>query len=260
MPSHDMIPDPEEMHDHLVSTLKEIPNRLGPVGRDLETDSGIIQAKCKSFTERYGDDPDNWELDISPNWVFDLEDGHDFESSQGKAVIGGHIVVEEGEYQEYSFNLSILQKEYGPRDVEMDKAVNGALCCSVDNHDTWTIVRRFHFDIDSGEADHEAKPVSHFQTGGKFPDGHGIPRDIHYCRTELDKPRIQYPPMDLVLVLDMVLDQYTNLSPNRDKHWTNLVSKSERVLWAPYYKEIGSRYIRGDFNDIATDLMKNSNV
>ncbi|MFB6186908.1 MAG: hypothetical protein ABEI86_08590, partial [Halobacteriaceae archaeon] len=147
-----------------------------------------------------------------------------------------------------------------PNGSRVEKEVNGALCCPVEHEDKWTVVRRFHFDIDSGGEGHEPKPVSHIQTGGNISDGHGIYEDFHYCRTELDKPRIQYPPMDIVLVLDLILDQYSNLISNRDRDWKSLVSRSEETLWAPYYKEIGSRYIRGEFTDIATDLMKNSSV
>ncbi|MFB6186909.1 MAG: hypothetical protein ABEI86_08595, partial [Halobacteriaceae archaeon] len=87
-----MIPDPQDLFDHLSSTLHEVPNRLGNVDRDLRTSPDKILFTCREFVEN-NDDPDNWELDISPNWRFKIEDPRDFEKSQGQAVIGGHIVV-----------------------------------------------------------------------------------------------------------------------------------------------------------------------
>ena len=257
MSSHDMIPDPQDMFEHLKSTLDEVPDRLGTVNSDLRTPLEQIQFTLQNFV-RNSDDPDNWELDISPNWRFEIEDSRDFEKSEGQAVIGGHIVVEDGEYKQYSFNLSILQRDNQPGSGMLEKEVNGALCCPVDHSEKWTMVRRFHFDIDSGGGPHESKPVCHLQTGGNISDGHGISKDFHYCRTELDKPRIQYPPMDLVLVLDMLLDQYVNLANNRDKHWKSLVFKSEKVLWAPYYSKFGSRYLgSSDPPKPAREMIKN---
>lgn len=243
------------MFEHLGATLDEIPGRLGKINRQLVTRSEAIEAKCRQFKRRY-EDEDNWTLDISPNWQFKIEDGRDFSSSEGRAVVGGKIEVEGGQYKQYSLNLSILQKGYRtPTGTAPD--VNGPLCCSHDWNDKWTMVRRFHFDVDVGGPGEEPKPVCHLQTGGNMGSPGDIPQRFHYCRTELDKPRIPHPPMDLVLILDLILDQYGNLASYRDKDWHGLVLRCEEELWGPYFDHLGSRYRAGGPSRVAADVISN---
>lgn len=255
MPGHELIPEPASMFEHLKATLDEIPGRLGNINRQLVTASEAVEAKCRQFNSRYDND-DYWVLDISPNWQFKIEDARDFSSSEGRAVVGGRIEVEEGHYKQYSLNLSILQKGYRAL-AETAPEVNGPLCCSHDWNDEWTMVRRFHFDIDVGGHGEEPKPVCHLQTGGNMGAPGDIPQRFHYCRTELDKPRIPHPPMDLVLVLDLILDQYGNLSSYRDREWHGLVIRSEEKLWGPYFDHLGSRYRADGPRHVAADIISN---
>jgi len=256
MPGHDLIPEPASMFEHLNATLDEIPGRLGKIDRQLVTHSEAIEAKCRQFKRRY-DDEDNWTLNISPNWQFKIEDGRDFASSEGMAVVGGRVQVRDGEYEIYSFNLSILQKGYGAPGGTAMTGVNQSLCCSYDFNETWTMVRRFHFDVDVGGPGEEPKPVCHLQTGGKMANADDIVHRLHYCRTELDKPRIPHPPMDLVLILDLILEQYGNLASYRDKNWHGLVLRSEEELWGPYFDHLGSRYRAGGPSRVAVDIISN---
>lgn len=123
--------------------------------------------------------------------------------------------------------------------ISSGASLNVDSCCLNMYRDKKRIVRRFHFD--SHFADN-IKPTSHIQYGGKFPDNERH-RDCHYCLEYfLENPRFHYPPMDLVLVLDLILREFeTPLKKwTRENYWRGLVFKSQELCWKDYWnKSIG---------------------
>jgi hypothetical protein len=258
MPDYsDLVPEPDVFYGHLNRTLEELPDRIGNFRGELVTPEEIVESTCREFS---GQDPENWELDISPNWQFKLTESRDFKNTDGRAVIGGNVTVSEGNYEQCSFNLSILQRGEPDRDPGERGEINKRLCCIEDRSDRWNMVRRFHFDMDIGGSDDEAKPVCHLQTGGKMSGSSGIYEELHYCRTRLKKPRIPHPPMDLALILDMLFSQYSNLQPYRDTTWLGFVKRSEYMLWKHFFEGFSGRYTvdnPSDIDDAAMDVVRN---
>lgn len=252
MSSPNLIPDAEDLHQHFASTIEEVPARIGSIGTDLATNRDLIEYHCFEFQDQTSTD---WELKLSPNWEFKIQDERDFSSSEGRAVVGADLEVVDGDYQRCSFNLSIIQRGHQITGEAGEGDVNRVLCCVEDREDTWTMVRRFHFDMDPGRPGEEAKPVCHLQTGGNVGSAGDISGEFHYCRTRLDKPRIPHPPMDLVLILDLLFSQYPNLNQYRDSNWMSLVKRSERKLWQPYFQVVGDRYQADDLSRVAMDVI-----
>ncbi len=103
------------------------------------------------------------------------------------------------------------------------------------------IVRRFHFDFQP----YDEFPASHLQYGGKFKSGDV--GDCHYCLEHtLDRPRVHFPPMDLLLVLDLFMRQFQiGLKIfGKDKGWIELLKCSETTWWTDYFKDIAGHFNR----------------
>jgi hypothetical protein len=242
------------------STLKQIPARMESLGNDaLVTDTGQIWGQCEDIDRE--DDPENWSFSISPNWVFKINDQRDFEDSgEGYAVIGCDIMTDDGVIERCSFTLSILQNGV-PVPTPDTAELNRQLCCGDVSGIDYHVVRRLHFDVDPTNS-HSSKPVCHLQEGGKVSgttDFDSLLEEgetVHYCRSNIKKPRVPHPPMDLVLVLDTVFSQYSNLIRYRDSNWKGLVRESESELWDPYLNHMSGRYASGDDDfDLANDVV-----
>lgn len=254
MPEYVLIPDPEELHDHFSETLDKIPGMMGTLGGNLETDIDQVEFQCRQFDE---DSSSDWNFNFTPNWEFVIEDGRDFPGDPGRAIVGADIAIREGEYQRCSFNMSILQKSRDFPSSAGRERVNQRACCAIDRAEKWTMVRRYQFDMDPGVQSEEQKPICHLQTGGNVGGPGDFDGEFHYCRASMKKPRIPHPPMDLILVLDLLFSQYENLREKRDSDWLGLVERSERRLWKPFYNHWGSRYLRSGFEEVGMDFVAN---
>ena len=101
------------------------------------------------------------------------------------------------------------------------------------------IVRRFHFDYQPFD---NVKPDFHIQYGGKFKEDHGLGA-CHYCLEHfIDEPRLFFPPMDLVLVFDLMLHAFkTDLDKIKgETDWKGIVRKSQQYLWNGYWQKLDS--------------------
>ncbi len=110
----------------------------------------------------------------------------------------------------------------------------GDSCCRVSQKTGKRIVRKFHFDLQPGN---QKIPPSHLQYGGNPPNSIPNGMNSHYCLEPfLENPRIQYFPMDYLLVLDLALREFdTPLNDMvEERSWNNLVSKSQKVWWVNY--------------------------
>ncbi|WP_455450017.1 hypothetical protein [Natrinema thermotolerans] len=259
--SHDnLLPDPEELYDHLVSEFSYFRSlESGEFSRNLDHVKMVHERLKKS-------DPENWTLNLSPNWVLDIGGKHadtvqsrDFGENKGKAVIGGIIKVSDGSFEEYSLSLSFLaQKNTEARGREENEHIGAPCCWSRDDiEEDWRIARRYHFDIDMGDNDDESKPVSHLQSGGKFQKEHLQWPDPHYCQSPLDKPRLPHPPMDPILILHMLATQYESLRGIIQHQWENHVRAAEDKLWEPYHSTISDWYSIRDQGETFASYIEN---
>jgi len=110
-------------------------------------------------------------------------------------------------------------------------------CCLKSQGNQRRIVRRFHFDYQPQSKGH---PVSHLQYGGKFPT---VPEysAYHYCIEDfIENPRFHYPPIDIVLLLDMLLNEFpTSLSRlSSEREWRGYVLKSQNLWWKGYVDDL----------------------
>jgi hypothetical protein len=110
------------------------------------------------------------------------------------------------------------------------------------------LVSSFHLDRDKGEESSEPHPVYHFQFGGrKIRDlkkednsfGHLINMDI---------PRINHHPMDIVLAVDFALSNFKTSKWNeliQNGQYSGLVRKRQEHCLKPYFLTLSSKWDSG---------------
>lgn len=86
-------------------------------------------------------------------------------------------------------------------------------------------------------------PEYHFTFGGNKMEEKG---DIFGNCLILPSPRISYPPMDAILGIDFILQNYLALPKRRkvmgDSRYKEIVFNSQIRLWKPYYTSITSKW------------------
>lgn len=237
-----LLPEPEELHSHLLDQFDF-----------LKDQGGFSSPHSDHYESIYYDlkqsNPRNWALDITPNWAFrlDLPDfiietnpSRDFAIEDGWAIIGGNIDVSGGNYREYALHLSFLASEK----EEVRGGIHGGPCCWRGEEHDWDyrVAKQYHFDIDPGRNPNGAKPIAHFQSQGSFKQER-LPtklnnKDIHYCSTPLDKPRLVHPPMDPILLLQIISEQYGGPESMSSEHWDPMVIDAESLLWTGYFSGV----------------------
>jgi hypothetical protein len=154
-------------------------------------------------------------LSIAPPWRIPITDDKDFRDHPGHLLLGGKIEVRNCRFWFYSF----------------------ALCIVTNNN----IARRFHFDIDTGKGK-AIKPKCHMQYGGEAKHELRYYPTLNYGLEEwMSTPRLPYPPLDIVILIDFLLRQInTPLSQKfaKEPNWTSLVRKSEKLRLKEYYNQI----------------------
>lgn len=259
-PPGKLLPDHANLYSRLVAELEFLKSQPGSFSRNKDR----IE-RCLS--ELRNGEEDNWTLNIDPNWTVRIKvpeliarsnQSRDFAIKDGLAVIGGLIDVSGGEFTEYSLNLAFLAEQ----DSENRGQDINAPCCWRGHHDDqWRVAKRYHFDVDPGNEGDENKPITHLQSRGEFDvdhlPSHLIKQGVHYCATPLDKPRLPYPPMDPVLLLQMVLDQYNCPKQLETEHWTSEVMTSEEELWSRYYNRISEQFSSSDRSESFDTLLSN---
>jgi hypothetical protein len=157
-------------------------------------------------------------------------------------LIGGKIEGEGDEIVFSSFSVCITFTTESSNPVEPTKtssytrALNVTSCCLNLYRNKKRIVRRFHFDF---QRDNHNIPTSHVQYGGKFPESEQY-KECHYCLEHfLENPRFHYPPMDLVLLFDLIIREFkTPLKKwTQENDWRGLVFKSQELWWKDYWNK-----------------------
>lgn len=231
----EQIPAPDELYNHLKPAIQKLEANSHQIP---DADDSIAGALRSAKTDLEEASVDSWELSFDPFLIFDLSSSRDYPNGNGQARLGTHIKVKDGEYEMFSSTLLLAIKQEGhDPPTELD------YCCidRATRDESWKtlyhVLEQIHWDFDTGRESDELKPACHFQIGGKIPDEafDSDYEEYHYCSNGLDKPRIPHPPMDPILILNMLVDQYESLESFNQYEWTGMVKQGEETLWNPYF-------------------------
>ncbi|TKT93340.1 hypothetical protein [Dyadobacter frigoris] len=93
-------------------------------------------------------------------------------------------------------------------------------------------------------------PLYHFSFGGEKMEGMG--EDLIGNTIILPAPRLMHPPMDAVLAIDFILQNYFIREKIKkllsDPEYKEIVRNSQLRLWKPYFASIYSFWDKGNFN------------
>jgi len=193
-------------------------------------------------------DDDSWFLSIDPAWIVPIKED-DYFGNGAYLIIGGEIQVDEREFKKYNFYFSIVRSSHSS-----EESKNRYLSCCEKRtciKKKGRIVRRFHFDTGKGIPE-TLEARSHLQFGGICHEEQAIREyegvDVHYCLdNKIRIPRFPYPPIDIVVLLDILLRQFeTSIDRSflEKAEWVKLVRRSEDLRLQRYYSRINEYYRR----------------
>ena len=189
--------------------------------------SGNISNILRDFNN-----PQKWKLDVDPAWVIPIEsDGRNFEENEALLVLSGIMTVNNSKFEMYTFVSSIVLVSENADDA--NNQIPFEDYCEHKHIYRDRLTRRFHFDL-AARQNGDTKPRSHFQFGGKEQKSHYI----YSLNPRISIPRIPYPPIDFIILFDMMLRQFRTRIRSRfydSKEWINLVKKSESYRLKSYY-------------------------
>jgi hypothetical protein len=113
--------------------------------------------------------------------------------------------------------------------------------CGKDNSEE--LIRRFHFDYVHDKIGIKQKvPISHAQYGGQSGCGFdGRQFLTNKIEDWLSEPRINYPPINLALLLDLVFCEFSTEETKKiveDSDWRSLIKDNEIFIFDHYYRTI----------------------
>jgi hypothetical protein len=118
---------------------------------------------------------------------------------------------------------------------------------SVKNHFD-TLYAAWHLDrhiSHPGDGENQfSHPLYHFAFGGENMEGKGY--DFYGNTIILNSPRLIYPPMDAILGIDFILQNYIHRDfiqeLIRDPEYKTIVRRSQERLWKPFYMSLYSHW------------------
>jgi hypothetical protein len=224
----------ESQKSHILKTLYFMKNNSDLAGLPGDQ-SNFVSSAYSRLKETAADD---WEVDIHS---FEIPvKNEELKYHNPTLLIGGTIKGERAKIMWSSLHVCLtftsdwdnLPNSY--RDVPSEQCLNVPSCCLGAYRNQKRIVRSFHFDYQP-----EKRPKSHIQYGGKIIEN-GYNRTCHYCLEHfLEHPRLHYPPMDLVLLVDLFIREFhTPLSKwTQEPDWKGLVIISQHLYWG-YWGEL----------------------
>jgi len=203
---------------HLEKCFKYISNNpdINAKCYDISGHAKSIFSKLKSYKSAI-----NWSLLIEPPWKIPIENDKNFRNHSAYLLISGIMEVRDLKFTRYSFSVCIVKGN--------------------------NIIRRFHFDVGTGSTG-ILKPICHMQYGGKAHELNSDPNLNYHLDPSIEKPRFPFPPIDFILLLDLLLRQFNTTLGKKfieERNWKRLVKESERYRLQNYYFQI-HRY----FNNI----------
>jgi len=189
----------------------------------------------------------SWGLRIDPPWAIDIvEDNYFCETRAAYLLVGGAIEVDDFCFRRYNFSVSIVRNSQSS--VKSKRLFLS--CCEKRYNKESRIVRRFHFDTGEGTPENYENS-SHMQFGGlcdrdKIAVMEKENASLHYCLDNLiDIPRFPYPPIDIIVLLDILLRQFkTSIDRSfvETRSWLELVNRSEDFRLKAYYTKINEYF------------------
>ncbi|MEA5402597.1 hypothetical protein VB776_06710 [Arcicella sp. DC2W] len=159
--------------------------------------------------------------------------GVDFSENSFKIHISFHMVVEK-QIHKVILGANIIGEE----------GINSYFLALCDEQEQ-QLIRKFHFDYALPEiTTNQRVPIFHLQYGGKSTQEM---LDDGLEDTKLDNwlsiPRLSFAPMNLALLLDMILCEFTNndaVQIHEAPEWRDLIYKNEKFLYEQYFNNLHS--------------------
>ena len=230
-------------------------NNLKLATRFLSTNNDVIkycgdmQASCAVLTDLLsigGNKSKNWKAGISPTWKIPVTNPIICGAKGNIDLAIAGVTRVENNMLDQSISVSIILTP------AQDQPSHNNYNCGNLTKDIPIVLRRFHFDYDTTIPTND-RPRSHLQYGGKCEhDILSIENIKYYLFSSLEFPRLPLPPMDLIMVFDIFIQQFpTPLNAlHQDLQWISFVKESER-LWAKgYYSELSNYLHLADRNSL----------
>jgi hypothetical protein len=158
------------------------------------------------------------------------------------------IVIEGQEFDSMNINNPL---NYLQLDLEIDGVRLNPTSCNIENlYAAWHLDRHIF-----GPNDNKTKychPLYHFTFGGEKMEAKG--HDSFGIALIMPSPRLIYPPMDAVLGIDFILQNY--LHKDKIKHliqdpdYIEIIRKSQERIWKPFFCSL---YTHWDKNSYMTE-------
>jgi len=206
--------------------------------RQIQLNTPHLRNYASRLASQLGEgNDDNWLLSINPPWNLDIQnDQRSFQENEAYLLLSGVINVTNSDFGFYSIVASIVFKK------QVDSSTSMLMIPYSEygecNHlYTDRLSRRFHFDLATGK-DKKNKPLSHIQFGGNETI---FPSTNYHLNPRVEIPRIPYPPLDFIIMFDMILRQFkTKLNTKfyNNQGWVDIVKTSEQFRLINYYTNI----------------------
>lgn len=227
----------KKQRSHILKTLEFISNN----SEFVTVLKDQIRFVYSAYSKLRGNRRNEWDLEF-PQLEIPISNGEIAKHHHPTLLIGGKIEGKGEEIMRSSFSACITFETISSppagstNGLSHMRSLNIPSCCLNVCQNKRRIVRRFHFDFNSRN---HKKPTSHFQYGGKFPENEQY-KDWHYCLEYfLEKPRFHYPPMDLVLLFDLLLWEFETPLKKliEEPFWKSLVVVSQNWWWKDYWNK-----------------------
>jgi len=189
---------------------------------------------------------DHWRLSIDPPWALEIVEDKYLGKNTAYLLIGGEIEIHNFSFKSYNFYATIVKKaQHASHDTHTYLS-----CCEKEYGNTSRVVRRFHFDT-GNENPETYESSSHMQFGGIYDREISAVKEredviLHCCLdNKITLPRFPYPPIDIIVLLDMLLRQFNTFVERsflETKTWLDLVRRSEDFRMKSYYCKINQYF------------------
>lgn len=201
-----------------------------------------LSANIKSDLERK--DEKTWIFEIPKNkrLSFDIYDNHKIvESIKISCRIKGNdteIIEQNITFTYFSKNDDLIYR----RDWDSESVKE-----RYDSH-KGRVMLKFHFDKKCVDTT-ISEPKYHFHVGGKSEN-----EECYWHPDELELPRLPYPPLDIIILCDIILmnyfpDHYKKLK-EENPDWFKLVKNSQKLFQKEYIKNVLDSITNDDDNKI----------
>lgn len=223
---------------HLEKTFQYIANN-----DIINEDCSYLCGNAKSILSKLKSSRDdvNVLFKIDPPWFIPLYNDRNFRRYNASLLLTGYFNIKIPKIK-YSFTTTILSHPFHEAPDSNSPLGPVYSCCDYAHPFKDRILRRFHSDLDDGVLK-ICEPKSHLHYGGYIsPEEYNTFLNLHYCfDMSIAVPRFPNPPIDFILLFDLLLRQFNTIIRKRfieDKNWINLVQKSEKYRLKQYYTSI----------------------